>query len=93
MMHVLFIAISLLSASQVFAQEQSCGSQAMMTMTKADGSKLGLFISSHKYPVRHLGHRKQASPHSPYQRPYNSRRSGQKRNTSGLTAFRFGVSM
>ena len=44
MMHVLFIAISLLSASQVFAQEQSCGSQAMMTMTKADGSKLGLFI-------------------------------------------------
>jgi hypothetical protein len=45
MMHVLFIAISLLGASQVFAQEQSCGSQAMMTMTKADGSKLGLFIS------------------------------------------------
>src|SRR5690348_865086 len=45
MMHVLFIAISLLSASQVFAQEQSCGSQAMMTMTKADGAKLGLFIS------------------------------------------------
>jgi hypothetical protein len=44
MLHVLFMLISLWGASQVFAEEQSCGSQAMMTMTKADGSKLGLFI-------------------------------------------------
>ena len=46
MVQVLFILIGLWGASQVFAEEQACGLQAMMTMTKADGSKLGLFILS-----------------------------------------------
>ena len=44
MVHVLFLLIGLWGASEVLAEEQSCGSQAMMTMTKADGSKIGLFI-------------------------------------------------
>jgi hypothetical protein len=44
MVHVVLILMSVWGTGQVFAEEQSCGSQAMMTMTKADGSKLGLFI-------------------------------------------------
>jgi hypothetical protein len=45
MLHMLFMAASFLITSQVFAQDASCGSQAMMTIAKADGSKSGLFIS------------------------------------------------
>lgn len=45
MLHVLLMAVSLLSVTQVFAQEASCGSQAMVTIAKADGSKSGLIIA------------------------------------------------
>lgn len=45
MLLILFIVIGFLSSTQVLAQDHSCGSHAMTTTTKADGSKLGLFIS------------------------------------------------
>jgi hypothetical protein len=45
MLYILLIAIGLLTPAQLLGQEQSCGSQAMATITKADGSKVGLFIS------------------------------------------------
>jgi hypothetical protein len=45
MVYLLFIAITLSASANVFGQEPSCGSQAMTTIAKADGAKLGLFIS------------------------------------------------
>jgi hypothetical protein len=45
MARILLIALSLFASAEVLAQEQPCGSQSMMTISKADGSKLGLFIS------------------------------------------------
>ena len=41
---VLLLLIGLWGANLAFAEDQPCGSQAMMTMTKGDGSKLALFI-------------------------------------------------
>jgi hypothetical protein len=45
MTYILLFAISLLASAEVFGQEPSCGTQAMATINKADGAKLGLFMS------------------------------------------------
>jgi hypothetical protein len=45
MLYILLIAVGLLTPGHAVGQEPPCGSQAMTTITKADGSKVGLFIS------------------------------------------------
>jgi hypothetical protein len=45
MLPILLFVIGVFGAVDAFAQDASCGSQPMTTITKADGSKFGLFIS------------------------------------------------